>query len=214
MSGMSIARFVQIARQSEDGDIRMNSGSERRLVNKGTLENRLGTLLKMGDEETRGDRTQAALEKFREALSDRYGEDIAEKALGQAFQLNERDIKDGLNGYVVIEAARQAKELATNNRLTNRQILEDRTLDSGHEDVDTAFNERFKQSVEARSLFFEQELLDFEVSQLEEEIKTQVCGLKDNDRLEQSTEARQALSDALQGVLVAIASRRTSCWKS
>ena len=62
--------------------------------------------------------------------------------------------------------------------------------------------------MEARSLFFEQELLDFEVRDLEEEIKTQVCGLKDKDRLDQSTETRQALSDALQGVLVAIANRQ------
>src|ERR1700748_3200036 len=155
MSGISIGRFVQIARQAEDGDIRMNSGSERRLVNKGTLENRLGTLVEMGAVGKRGGRTQKGVQKFPAALSDRYGEDIAEKALGEAFQLNDRDIKDGLNGYVVIEAARQAKELAINNQLTNRKILEDRKLDSGQEDVDDAFNQRFRQSVEARSLFFE-----------------------------------------------------------
>jgi hypothetical protein len=213
MSGISIERFMQVARESSSGDIRMRADNEDKLVNKGTVGNRLATVLNMGDAGSRNDRTNIAIDKFRQAMVDRYQRDGLD-ALNQALEEENPDAEEGdpqrFTGRVVMRAAQLALEKSRVNQTENRRIIEQTTIQHDDPQVEQAFNDRFKQVLEVRTGVFRQSLSENEVSQLKSTVSMQVRGLTWGEgRLAASNEARKALSEALQSVVVSVANKKS-----
>src|SRR6476661_6218657 len=64
MPDISLLTYIAKARESGAGVIRLDSGTGSKLVNKGSLSGRVGTLLGQGNQETRSERERRALEGF------------------------------------------------------------------------------------------------------------------------------------------------------
>jgi hypothetical protein len=209
MSGISIERFLQVARESRTGDIRISAGDDKQLVNKGTLGHRLATALDMGNADTRDDRTGIAIDKFRAALVDRYGQDVGNRALDEALAGARTD--GAFTGQLVMKAADLALRMSYHDRLENKQTIDRIVGDSGLQDpAKQVFKERFTQALEARTDFFRLRLPDFEETALTNTIRQQVTGLMAaEDTLEKSNAARKALSEALQSVMVSITNNKS-----
>ena len=107
MSDISLSSYLKAARESSGGVIRESSGDGTRLVNKGTLGHWVASHLGMGDEGTRDLRNEAALKGFRQALVDRYGSEVALKALKAAGLDGDIEM---LTGKGVLQAAKHAQE--------------------------------------------------------------------------------------------------------
>jgi hypothetical protein len=221
MSGISnrfsLQHFLDAASQSKSGEIRVNAGTEDRIVNKGTLGNRIATKLNINtDEETRLDRGATARQRFRDALVDRYGEKIGGHALSEAMRLALRHEDASLTGAIMLKADKLARQMEDDHRAGHQQTLADKAYDGDDEKLGAAYNERFRQTLGARTHQFERSYMhhdpdwkpeteDDPLRELQSEVAEQVAELAALDRLDDSNKARAALAYAMQGVLVTIA---------
>lgn len=204
MSGISLSHFLEVAHLGTDGEVRMDSSRPGVLINKGMLEHRLGTMLGMGDATTRNDRNAEAVAKFREALTHRFGAEIATKALDFA------GYQQGtvLTGRVIVDAHALASRAERDNLINNAHTLRTTTIgDDVEAEVSDAFKTRFAENLKVSTRYFRDELPAHDLEAIKQMTVEQVSVLKFREKIEESDTARKALSDAMQSVLVSIANK-------
>src|SRR5687767_10073688 len=124
-SGISLRQFQHIAKQDLEGDVRVSQDQDR-LVNKGTLGQKIATLfsdvgraLGLGGGDSRAQRQQQALEGFQKSLISTYGQDIGDQVLQEAG-LDVGDVR--LTGAKVLEVIDRAQELRSLQISTGREM--------------------------------------------------------------------------------------------
>jgi hypothetical protein len=88
ISGIPLSQFKTVAEEKPDGDLRVSRGDQDKLVNKGTILNKIATFfesigraLGLIDDDTRKLRQQEAIRGFADSLKDHYGPDVARRAM-------------------------------------------------------------------------------------------------------------------------------------
>ncbi|THF64110.1 protein kinase domain-containing protein [Pseudothauera rhizosphaerae] len=126
-------QFVHVARQSGDGEVRSSRQDENRLINKGSLGQRLaGFVTHIGEklgilrpDPTRAQRQEQAIKDFTGALVEEYGKFVAEKAMEKAG-LDRSGVR--LTGETILQVAGEAKRLQEQKTSLNDEI---RNFDRG-----------------------------------------------------------------------------------
>lgn len=215
MSGISgnisFQTFLDTAKLSKSGDIRLDSDTQTKLENKGTLGNMVATMLNRGDETTRDQRTQDAIKGFVTALKQEFGDTYAMMALKEQGIIGEDE-------SILLE------------KFTGKDILDTVNLIAGKGgfiDKDSHFNvemighdtkiqsEKFGLS-EAGTKVLAQRLLDesstvteggtrwvdpTQLSKLAPKIAEEIKQLEDNGTLEESQQARKTLESSLRSLV-------------
>ena len=130
MTGVNFNTFVKTALESNAGVITQAQGESGRLVNKGTIGQRIVSALKdfgaaigmLRPDPTRAQRQQSALDNFKQALVARYGDALGNQALtraglDQATRLTGRDVRNAL------DHATQQKHLNAQALVSGRNSL-------------------------------------------------------------------------------------------
>ncbi len=209
MSDISINRYIERALDSGSGEIRLAKGTTDELVNKGTFLNKLATKLGMGDVESQGHRSQAALKGFRDALTDSYGKTIADEALGKAGLLGQ-DAR--LTGSRVMQAVDEAKSQAAQFRTNTRTAFEalknelpDDLGDEGKTQLRTSLN----QALMVEYDFGRKDVTPERAREVYDETLATVRQIVDGGHLERAKELQDGIRQDLQATLRDLARPRT-----
>ena len=129
MSGISLRAYASTAQKDSAGEIRMAKGSQdQALVNKGTFGNQVASFLHgIGEklhivqpDPTRAARQQSAVDQFKAALVDFYGQAAADHAIQQAGLT----AATRLTGAQVVTAINDAKAEANRGRQANQTLMQ------------------------------------------------------------------------------------------
>ena len=234
MERLSLNDFTAAANRSLSGDVRIAKGTEGVLVNKGTFGNRLASAFQaagraiglLRPDPTRAQRQEVALERFKAALTDRYGEAAADHALRKTELA-----ADGaaLTGAKILDAISVAKGGQNVNRaliaisslhysapFSSGQpsekfaaLLEEvspgRDVNSMSIEARRSFNSRLNKALYQQSQYCKKPVDEAEARQVAKKTLKHVLKLESKGRLAQAAQARNDYRDAMKSIVQGLA---------
>lgn len=230
MSGISLSSFLHTAQRAE-GTVRIAKGTSDELVNKGTIGNRLATFFRnVGEaiglvrpnQPERAQRQQQAVAAFQQALTDHYGDAVANKVMARTG-LDQATV---LTSDLIRQTNQEARLEIQQNRQQNLQDTQrfappqagaspsadfTRIAQSLNVNPDslsamakTVFTERLTSAMDAKSEQGRIQLAAKDIEDLAKKTLKEVSRLDAAGKLDEAEDARADHAQAMHDVLAAI----------